>query len=396
MTATLATVDAALKDDYQPAIREQLVNYWMLLMQMESNTDDVEGRYAVLSLHTGRNAGVGGRAPGAPLPAAGKQSYEEQRVPITRNYARIGIDGDLIEATGSDRGSFARQLQTELDGALTDLKNDVSRQLYGDSTKAIAQCGTTTADTEVILTSPTTTQLRQLSRGMKVDIGTTSDYDLIVGDAEITAINKTTGTITIDSAVTTTSSHYITRAGSDGNELTGLREIVAGSGTLFNVNPTTVPEWVSTVNSAGSNRTPTETLFEKVIEDIHFESDEDVNMMLTSRGVRRSFTATLQSQKRFTDTNVAGGFKAVTIAAGNVEIPLVVDNDAPANTAFFLNTKRLTQYQMGSAWSFMDRDGTVLKYVPGFDQYEAVIYNYHELATDRRNAHGIATQLTEA
>lgn len=398
MTATLANVDAALKNDYQPAVREQLVNSWILLAQVQKNTKDVEGRYAVLSLHVSRNSGVGGRAAGAALPAAGKQGYAEQRVPIVRNYARIGIHGDLIEASASDKGSFARMLQAELDGAMTDLKNDVSRQLYNDSTKSIAQCGTTSASTTVVLTSPTTTQLRQFHVGMLVDIGTTADKDSVVAGAEIASIDKTNGTITIDSSVTTTSSHYVTRAGTDGNELTGLREIVAASGTLFNVNPSSVPEWVSTVNdNSGTNRTPTELLFEKVIEDVHFESDQNIDLIVTTRGVRRAFAATLQSQKRFTNSvDVKGGFSAVTVSAGNVEVPLVVDNDAPNNKAFFLTTKHLCEHQMGNSWSFMQRDGSVLKYVSGYDQYEAVIYNYHELTTDRRNAHGLCSDLSEA
>ncbi len=399
MTATMANVDAALKNDYQPLIREQLVNNWMLLSQIESKSKDVEGRYAVLSLHISRNAGVGARAAGAALPAAGNQGYAEQRVPITRNYARIGIHGDLIEASASDKGSFARMLQSELDGALTDLKNDVSRQLYGDSTKAIAQCGVTTAANVVVLNSPTNIQMRQFHVGMLVDIGTTADYDVVAAGRAITAVDRSAGTITIDgAAVTTSTANYVTRAGSDGNELTGLREIVASSGTLFNVDPSSVPEWASTVNeNSGVNRTPTELLFETVIEDVHFESDQDIDLVVTTRGVRRAFTATLQSQKRFTNTvEIMGGFSAVTVAAGNVEVPLVVDNDAPANQAHFLCTKHLAHHQMGNSWSFMDRDGSVLHYVSGFDQYEAVIYNYHELTTDRRNAHGVLQDLTES
>lgn len=396
MTATMANVDAALKNDYQPAVREQLVNSWMLLSQIQSNSKDVEGRYAVLSLHVSRNSGVGARAAGGALPAAGSQGYAEQRVPITRNYARIAIHGDLIEAASSDKGSFARMLQAELDGAMKDLKNDVSRQLYGDSTKSIAQCGTTTTSATIVLTNPTNIQMRQFHVGMLVDIGTTANYDSVVAGASI--VSKTSTTITIDSSVSTTSSHYVTRAGSDGNELTGLREIVASSGTLFNVNPSTVPEWVSTVDSnGGTNRTPSEDLFTKLIGDVNFESDEDINMIITTRGVQRAFAATLDGQKRFTNNiDLAGGFKALTVSAGNVEIPLVVDNDAPANTALGLNTNHLKQYQMGNPWSFMDRDGSVLKYVTGYDQYEAVIYNYHELMTDQRNSHGVIEDLTEA
>ena len=395
MTATIANVDAALKNDYQPVIREQLRNKWVLLSQLERNTKDVEGRYAVLSLHTGRNSGVGARAAGAALPTAGSQSYVEQRVPVARNYGRIQIHGDLISASASDKGSFARMLDREINGVMTDLKNDVSRQIYNDSTKSIAQCGTTTADTEVNLNSPSAIQMKQFHVGMVVDIGTTADTDTIVAAAEITAVDRTNGTITIDSSVTTSTSHYVYRAGSDANELTGLREIVAASGTLFNVNPSTDPEWVSTVNTTGGNST--EALYEKVIEDVNFEAGEDPNIVLTTRGVRRNFAAQLQSLKRFNDTvEIKGGFSAITIQAGNAELPLVVDNDCPAQHAFFLNTDHMCLYEMGDSWSWMDRDGSVLKYVHGFDAYEAVLYNYSELMTDRRNAHGLATGLTES
>lgn len=396
--ATMANVDAALKNDYQPAIREQLVNSWMLLNQIESNSKDVEGRYAVLALHTGRNSGVGARGAGAALPAAGQQGYVEERVPVIRNYGAMAIHGDLIEASASDKGSFARMLDRESKGLVTDLKNDVSRQLYNDSTRSIAQCGTTSAANVVVLTNPTRAQMRQFSVGMKVDIGTTANYVAVASDRGITAVDRVNGTITIDgAAVTTTSSHYITRQGSLGLELTGLRQIVASSGTLFNVNPSTTPEWVSTANTSGLNRVPTEILFETVIEDIKFESDESPNLIITTTGVRRALAAQYQGARRYTDSvDIKAGFKAVTVAAGNVELPLVDDNDCPNNTAFVLNTMHLTQHQMGNPWSFMDRDGSVLHLKSGFDSYEAYIYNYHELTTDRRNSHGIITQLTEA
>ena len=64
MALTLTTADSALKEDYQPAIREQLNNEIMMLAQIESNSTDVEGRRAVLSLHVSRNSGVGPRAEG--------------------------------------------------------------------------------------------------------------------------------------------------------------------------------------------------------------------------------------------------------------------------------------------------------------------------------------------
>lgn len=398
MTATMANVDAALKDDYQPAIREQLTNAWVLLSQIQSNSKDVEGRYATLSLHTGRNSGVGARAASAALPSAGSQGYTEERVSITRNYGAMAIDGDLIVASKSDKGSFGRMLDRESKGVVTDLKNDVSRQIYNDSTKAIAQCGTTTADTTIVLTNPTSTQMRQFHVGMIVDIGTATLFNDVADGVAIVSVDRSAGTFDVAAAVTTDSSDYVFRGGSEGNELTGMQEIVNDSGTLFNVDPTSVPEWVSTVNdNSGTPRTPTELLFEKVIEDVQFESGQDINLIVTTRGVRRNFAAQYQGDRRYTNTvDIKAGFKAVTVAAGNVEVPLVVDNDAPTQTAFLVNTNHLTQHQMGNPWSFMDRDGSVLHLVSGYDKYEAYIYNYHELTTDRRNAHGRLDDLTEA
>jgi len=397
MTATMANVDEALKDDYQPAIREQLRDEWILLSQIESNSKDVQGREAVLSLHVSRNSGVGARAAGAALPAAGSQGYAESRVPVTRNYARIAIHGDLIEASASDKGSFARMLDAELKGALTDLKSDVSRQCYNDTTKSIAQCGVTSADTEIILTNPTNIQMKQFHVGMLIDVGTTVAFNDILDGVAITAVNRTTGTITTGTSVTTDANDYVTRAGSEGNELTGLREIINSSGTVFGVNPSTYPDWVSTVDdNSGTNRTPTEQLISSTMEDVHFESGRDVKLALTTRGVRQAFVAQLTSQKRFSNTiDLKGGWSAISVSAGNTEVPLAVDNDAPANTMFLIDTDHMCQYQMGSSWSFMDRDGSTLHYVAGFDQYEAVLYNYHEIATDRRNAHGRINDLTE-
>lgn len=399
-TATMAAVDAALKDDYEPMIREQLSNAWVLLSQLETNTKDVQGRFAVLSLHVGRNSGVGARASGAALPAPGNQSYAEQRIPVTRNYASIAIAGDLIAASASDKGSFGRHLDLEMKGAMTDLKNDVSRQVYGDSTKSIARCGITSASTTVVLDSATSAvQMRQLHVGMRIDIGTLADYDVVAANRAITAIDVANRTITVSgAAVTTTADHYITRQGSDGQEITGLRQIISDTGALFNVDPAVESSWKSTVlANNGTNRTPTELLFEQAIEDVNTVSGYDVNLLMTTRGVRRNLAAQYQGERRYVNSiDIKAGFKAVTVAAGNVEVPLVVDNDAPANTAFGINTSHVTHYQMGPKWGFLDRDGSVLHLNIGYDEYVAYIGNYHELATDRRNAHFVIRDLSEA
>jgi hypothetical protein len=399
MSLTLTTADAALKEDYQPAIREQLSEAFMLLSQVEKNTTDIEGRRAVLSLHVSRNSGVGARSDGGTLPAAGEQGYAEERVPVKYLYGRIKVSGPVIAAMKSDQGSFTRAVDSESKGVVKDLKRDVNRQLFGTTDGVIATAGTTTATTVVQLLAATTlVQMRQFEINMRVDIGTVAAPTTIASDRKITAINRTNKTITIDGAAVTTVSgtHFVFRqgAGGTGIELTGLRSIVSATGTLFNVNPATQPTWVSYVNTVGG--TPNDLMFETAMDEIYSECGDTPNLLVSTAGISRGYSASLTSQKRFTNTmEMKGGFKALSIATPLGELAFTWDRDCPLTNVFILNTKNLINFEMAD-WEFMDRDGSVLSRVSGEDAYEAVLYSYRELATDQRSAHGLISSVTES
>lgn len=411
MGATLTTADAALKEDYQPAVREQLNNKNMLLSYIESRSEenvDIEGRRAVLSLHVSRNSGVGARTEGSTLPTAGNQGYAEERVPLKYNYGRLNVSGPSIKAMKSNKGSFVRQVDSETKALVNDLKRDVNRQIWGTTDGVIAATGVTSASTTVVLATATTaTQLRQLEVGMLIDIGTVAAPQTIASARTIVSINTSAKTLVISgAAVTTATTDRIFRSGigasngtgsAQGVELTGLQTIVDDTGTLFNVNPTTYPSWAATdLNNSGTPRAITENLLETLLMDTEVKSGSQPNLIVTSQGVFRAYSALLTSVKRFNDTNdLKGGFKGLSISAGGAEVKFLWDQDCPTGTVFALNTDHLFQYQ-SSDWEFMDDDGAVLSRVSGTDAYEAVLYKYHELTTDKRNAHGVLRDITES
>lgn len=410
MALTLTTADSALKEDYQPSVRDQLNNEIMMLAQIEARSSDVEGRRAVLSLHTGRNSGIGPRAEGGTLPTAGSQTYTEERVSLKYNYGRIQINGPVIRAMKSDQGSFVRAVESETKGVVDDLKREVNWQVFSGTTGVIAQCDASTSTDEVeLVTTTDSAAMRRLEVGMVIDIGTLADPDSVASGRTIEAVEDVYGdsgnqSITISGAnVTTTTSHYISLSGSRPdsatgyNGLTGLQAIVAASGTLFNVNPSTVASWVSTVDSnSGTNRAFTDNLVEQVIDKVWLASGKAPNFIVTSPAARRNYAAQLKAQKRFTDTvDLKGGFSALTVSAGNTTLPIAVDRDCPDNSAFVLNLDHLVQHQ-SSDWEFMDEDGAVLNRVANTDAYEATLFKYHELTTDQRNAHALISDLLES
>jgi hypothetical protein len=414
MALDFSAASAALKDDYQPAIREQLNNSIMLLQQVETNTDDVEGTEAVLSLHTGRNSGIGARGESGTLPTAGSQAYSTARIPVKFNYGRIQITGPIIEAMKSNRGSFTRAIDSESKGIVQDLKRDVNRQCYTPNSGVI---GTVTVVATNTVTFATEAEVRRLEVGNSYDFYdgdfASDDTGEVLVSVDISAKTATftglagvdAGDWVVNSGVTMGGAAITTKATEDATqEIHGLEDIVADStataGTsdgqaavwLHGISGSASSVWNSTVTAVGA--APTDSVFEQNMDEVYLVSGEDIDLIVTSHAASRAFAATQKSQKRFTNTqDLKGGFKALTVQTGRGEVALYPERDCLDDVAFLLNTSHLTHWVM-SDWAFMDRDGSVLNRVANTDAYEATLYKYHELGTDRRNAHGKLTGLT--
>jgi hypothetical protein len=121
------------------------------------------------------------------------------------------------------------------------------------------------------------------------------------------------------------------------------------------------------------------------------------SLILTTLGVRRSYFNLLSTQRRFTgNQEFAGGFKGLAFSAGaGGDIPLIEDVDAPAGTMYGLDESSIKVYR-DQDWHFLNRDGSMWKWVHDFDAYEAVLAKYWELATNRRNANWVIKDITEA
>jgi hypothetical protein len=412
MSQTTTTADAVLKDFYLPGIRNVLNNETFLLSQIEANEEDVEGRAAVLGINTTRNQGIGARAESGTLPTAGRQGYVEQRVPLKYNYGRLQISGPLIKAMASDRGSFNRAVDSETKGLVRDLRNDYNRQLYGYGNGRIALVGadTTTNDLTLVAADANPVVYRQLQVGMYIDVGTAADPTATASNRQITAVNTTTGVITVDGAelATVTANDVITRAGSGGQtsaqkEITGLRAAIAETGTYLGITLAEAPNWASYVDdNSGTDRAVAEAMFTRAQQEVNVASGEEIDLWVTDMGVHRAVAALITTTKRFVNSvEMKGGYSALDMSSvsqgnqGGNTVGLYWDKDCPFGEAYGLCTKRIQHYRM-SDWEFMDDDGAILNRVANTDAYEATLYIYSELATDARNAHAAIRDLTSA
>lgn len=419
MPATLSTVDAILKDDYKEYL-DNLNDANFILSQVETRKDTVQGRIARHAVHLGRSSGVGARAEGATLPTAGNQAFATVPVPVRYIYGRIQLSGPTIKQAVTDRGAFIDALDAEMEGIKKDAMKDVNRQLWGTSNGVIAQCGTTSAATTVVLASTTgSTALRQLffDGGMVVDIGTVAAPTTVASARTITSVDETNKTIAISgAAVTTTSSHFVFRSGAGGAssntgqpgdgqiELTGLQTIVDDTAVLHTINPSSQPKWKSYVNSnSGTNRSITETLITGSIMKTLTNSGKKPSLLVSAEGVNLAISNLLLSLKRnMEQTSLKGGYAGIQFYSPSVsgkgdEAPtaLYADFDCPNNRLYGINPEVLTYHQVGDGFQFMDLDGAVMNRKPDVDAYEATMYAYGELACRQRNAHFVIKDITE-
>lgn len=408
MAVTMATIDNILKDIYEGDLREQLNNDVVGLRRIERSasgiTSNVGGKDVTFPIHYGRNAGIGSRAEMADLPKAGHQATAAARIPLKYHYGSIALSGQTMELAESNTQAFISAMDLEANGLRTDLAKDMNRQVYGDGSGSMGTATTgdngstsAAAGTDIIIG----TGIKNLSINSIIDIyqGTAVDK----AGAVVTAVNRSAGTIQLDKAIDFSNGDTsFIRAGSYGLNWTGLDSIVSDSGKLYGVDPANVDQWRSSVKETTGSLTELGLI--QQIDNVS-EAGSKISLVLMSKGVRRSYFTLLKQDREFVNTSqdnkkFEGGFTGLAFTTDEGEVPLVSDVDCPAGTVYGLSEKNLKVYREAD-WSFMNRDGSRWVRIPGDeggtwkDGYQATMFQYSELGTDRRNAHFKMEGVTE-
>ncbi|HEY9660148.1 MAG TPA: phage major capsid protein, partial [Allocoleopsis sp.] len=386
-------------------LQDQLQSETVALKRIERSsegvTHEVGGKYVTFPIRTKRNHGVGARGEMEALPIAQRQSYSSARVGLKYLYGSLELSGQTFELAEKNAQAFTSALDEELKGLRESLSKDLNRQVYGTNTGALATATGGTTTTFVT----TDEDAIYLEEGMVVDVlDSSASYAVIASAATITSVTSTGGntTATIDATASAiiASGDLLVRDNSYNKELTGLRQIVAATGQVYNIDPASVSVWKSTVNSnGGTNRALSEGLLIKLMDDVRKQGGGQPTVLFSNVGVRRAYFNLLVQQRRYSNTTeFEGGFKGLAFTTDQGDVPFVSDFDCPRNRVFAVNEKQVKVYEAGD-WSFMNRDGSnwqrVITSAGSFDAYSATLYKYMEIGTHRRNSHGLLSDVTE-
>lgn len=395
MGATLATANNILKEIYEPNIQEQLQNLNKASKRIESSTEGITsnagGKYVEFPIHTKRNHGIGARLEMETLPTAQNQSYEDAKVTLAYLYGSIRLSGPSLKLADKNYQAFASVLDQEVEGLQTDLAHDKNRQTFGTHVGILM-----TSTAAYTVNTITTTNTQYMEVGMFVDIYASDATTLRAAGRNVTAVTSTT--IVVDGAAIASGANgdIVVRAGSVNRETIGFAEIVSGSGTLYSIDPNTVPVWkAQTDSNGGTNRALSEGIMINMADKIYTAGGK-VTVIFASLGVRRAYFNLLSQQRQYVNTtSFEGGFKGLAFTTDNEEIPLMSDVDCQPNRQYFINEKALKIYREHD-FQFMDMDGNRWQRVIGVDAYDATMTSYQNMGCHRRNTHGLVSDLTEA
>ncbi len=361
-TQTISTADAILKDLYVGPVVEQLNYKTYLLDQIERDEEHVDhtGRRAVIPVHSGRNRGRGSRGDAGTLPTAGVQSWQDAIVPIRYHYQSMEVSDGAIEASTSNEGAFLNILDAETKGLANDFRKDINRQVFGTGDGVLANV----AASSTTLPTITLDSVQYVAVGDPVDVLVASSGATSTGAAGTSIVTRTGGstkTVVLATTVTVDLTFSVYVAGNRANEMDGLRNIASTSRTLHSINSGTAGNefWNAQVSNVGSAAASLavagESSFEQLADNIGLTGQGEVQVFLTSRGIRRRLADTYQSQKRFNDAqavNVHGGYSAIMVN----EIPVVADDDCPRTWAFGFDKSAFRWFQQTSP-GWMERGG---------------------------------------
>lgn len=406
----------ALKETYEDGIKDQLNRDVVLYDALQSGTKKVklEGSKLVFSTKLGRAYGAHAIAENGTLPTAGTATRAKGEVQPKDVWGRAQLTKRLMAVSKTDRGAFADALADKMDDLQEDLKYEVARALVGNKPtdasskndgvaltgllgQLSASIGAGGSTTVAVDNNSANVQLRP---GMPIVVGTISAGALTVEDTGvIQSIDSTTQFTTEANLVSVSDNAYVIRGTSASvnafnEEFTGIAHIVDDQDTLYNIDPSTHPQWKAYVDDNSSVSRPwSHDLMNKAFRSIKTQSGKRPDYVTGHDAQVDEIANTLVSDVRYEPCKFKGGYERsfLTWNNGERDVPIVPDDMFEPGKLVFLSMDCLAMAEtvpMG-----FDETDSLIQRLSGQVSYEIVYGTIGNMVCFQRNAHGVLEDL---
>ena len=372
---TITTADKALKNFYLDVVKQQLNTATNPFYNKIKNSNQyVQGKKVIKAVNYGLNGGFGFGSETGALPASGSNYYDSFETEVKNMYGVIKISDKAMRESQTSAGAFVNLLNYEMEGLLEAAKFNYARALYGNGSGVLSTITLNTTSSPKYAVSNT----KYLVEGMMVDcIDAGFNAPVNTSPRRIVSIDRTAKTVTLDLTVPTTGTCDLVVQGSYQKEITGLGQIFNNTASALYGLSRTDRSWLVPLTKDDSSKI-SDSQLQYCMDLAEEKANSRINYITTSYKYRRYYIDYLQETKRNINTmDLEGGFSAVSFCG----IPVIADKHCPDDKMYFLNADDFTMHYLCD-WEWLADDGRILKQVPGYPIWTAILAKYAELICD--------------
>lgn len=272
----------------------------------------------------------------------------------------VSFSTQVLKQAQGDENSWAEVLPSKMERAEEAFKRTINEQMCGAGDALLAAI-TTGGNNTVTFTIGTTANFYQLYPGRVVDVLTRSSGTAVTNGSgvKISSYSESGGTITIGTALTTSSTDGIYIQGSYGNALAGLGEAVATTGTFQGLNKANIQQWQGTDASPSSDTDPSISVLDKAERKVLQKSGRAVKFYLSDPAVVDKYSQGLTVQARWAgeEGQLESGWTGVRYR----DKLIIPEFDMPAKTIYGVNMEDNALYTLDDGPDWDDYTGSVLQ-----------------------------------
>lgn len=398
MAQSLTNFAAMLKQTYRQMVLSLMNNETALYNRFKRAPSETwEGRDVVKwPLITGRTQAFGSGRPGSRLPTAQHTPTDDMEVPICFTWGSIGIDAPTMKIARSDKGSFARALDFEMDRFKESFFDYLNEILWADGRGVLALVnGVGDSNATLSVDAPmgipgSINGARYLQPNMRIAILST-DGTSIASVRRIESIDDDGNGIVLNSAVTAgqaPDNGLIVRIGdlsyTDMNDVSYLSDPMGLLGMIddgtyvneyFGFNRTVQPlARASVFPNVGALNLDVIQQMRDVVDQVGRGKPTESWM---HHSTRRAYLALTVANRYFVSTGGASdndvGFQQNMLNGKNPDcggVPLLVDKDAPYRMWFDVDWREAVKFP-NTEFEWASESGAILKQVSSIDAFTA-------------------------
>lgn len=391
---------------YRRAPAWQLVGGWSaeenVAKRANVHVDRFENNKMYIQLRTAYSSGIVNIAPGEKY-RYGNPTLAETYSTIRTMVGSFQIQKALLNTT--NKGAIVKPLTYSSEALSRDLAMDANRQVYGGTSGVIcltASSGSTS--TTVALASRDTVTNSDIDYARYFPAGTSSGDGVYVKIGSNTPVavssQDSDNQITIASGLSWSAGDSIVKVNGSvatSEELDGLWDMIAASGTYQNLATSANAMWKSPVDSIAQTLVQTvgnSLYMPDIMHKMYFKVNKvgKVNWVVMNASLFQTYAKSLTSLIRFDQKEVlSGGWIGVDYMGGNAKV--LLDYDCPDDRIQFLSSEDLVFGQMQPLEWEKGTDGILYKIQQQLD-YEVTASWMGNLGVVARNTQGLMTNKT--